>query len=155
MQRCTYMIMKRIRPRMFNIPRPLSTSTTQRTIRQGSAQIKGMMNGDNGLDTREEEDSILSLSDPTYRHILEEFFIRLGPKTKGKKKVNESELTEADAAEEVFNMLKNKGGRLLKRQKAQKGGRLKNDSVVAIDDEEARKSKYHTMTGDCLTNLFC
>jgi 6-pyruvoyl-tetrahydropterin synthase len=111
-----------------------------------------MMNGDFGLDTM--EDSILSLSDPTYRHILEGFFIRLGPKMKGKKtKVNESELTEAEAAEEVFNIFKNKGGRLLKRQK---DWREKNASgVVAVDDEEARKSKYHTMTGDCLTNLFC
>lgn len=105
------------------------------------------MNGDYGLDTM--EDSIISLYDPTYRHLLEEFFIRLGPKTKGKKKkVNESELTEAEAAEEVFNILKNKGGRLLKRQKDGASG-------VAIDDEEARKSKYHAMTGDCLTNLFC
>lgn len=105
------------------------------------------MNGDYGLDTM--EDSILSLSDPTYKHILEGFFIRLGPKMKGKKKkVNESELTEAEAAEEVFNIFKNKGGRLLKRQK---DWREKNASVVAVDDEEARKSKYHTMTGDCLT----
>ena len=110
-----------------------------------------MMNGDNGLDTM--EDSILSLSDPTYRHMLEGFFVRLGPKTKGKKKkVNDSELTEAEAAEEVFNILKNKGGRLLKRQK---DWRERNASGgVAIDDEEARKSKYHTMTVDCLTNLF-
>src|SRR5210317_1276080 len=103
-----------------------------------------MMNGDYGLDTMDEEDSIISLSDPTYRHILEGFFKRLGPKTKGKKKkVNELELTEAEAAEEVFNIFKNKGGRLLKRQK---DWREKNASVVAVDDEEARKSKYHTMT---------
>jgi hypothetical protein len=93
-----------------------------------------MMNGDL-------EDSILSLSDPTYRHVLEGFFVRLGPKTKGKKKVNESELTEAEAAEEAFNIFKNKGGRLLKRQK---DWREKNASVVAVDDEKARKSKYHT-----------
>ena len=53
------------------------------------------------------------------------------------------ELTEAEAAEEVFNIFKNKGGRLLKRQK---DWREKNASVVAVDDEEARKSKYHTMT---------
>lgn len=107
------------------------------------------MNGDNGLDTMNEEDSILSMSDPTYRHILEGFFKKLGPKTK--KKVNKLELTEAEAAEEVFNILKSKGGRLLKRQK---DWRERNACGVAIDDEEARKSKYHTMTGYCLTNLF-
>ena len=89
-----------------------------------------------GGDSIKEQDTVISLSDPTYRHIMEVYFRKLGPKTTKKK--NKSKLTEAEAAEEVFNMFKNKGGRLLKRS----NWRDSNSPVLAIDEAEARQSEY-------------
>ena len=80
---------------------------------------------------------ILSLSDPNYRRIMEDYFKKLGTKSN---QIDQKQLTqEKEAANEVFNKLKSKGGRFVKLENPQNlsGGH------VEMDDDEALKSKCH------------
>jgi hypothetical protein len=84
-------------------------------------------------DGANKEDIILSLSEATYR------LQRLGPKTKRTVAPDRSKLTEAEAAEEVFNMFKNKGGRFCKLDKNWRDTEKR--KVIELGEEDALKSE--------------
>jgi hypothetical protein len=69
---------------------------------------------------------------------MERFFKRLGPKTKTTDVPDESKLTEVEAAREVFNMFKNKGGRFCKLENWRD---TDNWQVVEVGNDEAMKSE--------------
>jgi len=77
-------------------------------------------------------DVIVSLKDPSYKQIMEEYFKKLGAKTNQKKK---GELTEKEAADKVFGILKNKGDRFVKLTNPHN----LDSRYTEIDDEEALK----------------
>ena len=80
-------------------------------------------------------DVIVSLKDPSYKQIMEEYFRKLGAKTSQKKNGG---LSEREAAEEVYGKLKKKGDRFVRLTNPHRleGG------YTEIDDQEALKSKY-------------
>jgi len=81
------------------------------------------------------KDIIVSLRDPSYKQIMEEYFKKLGPKTY---QIEGGKLTEREAVDEVYAILKNKGGRFVRLTNPHN----LNDGCVEIDDEEALKSEY-------------
>ena len=82
---------------------------------------------------------IVSLKDPSYKQIMEDYFKKLGTKSnqieKGKEK---GKLTEIEAAGEVFDKLKTRGDRFVRLTNPHN----MNDGHEEIDDETALKSKY-------------
>jgi hypothetical protein len=80
------------------------------------------------------KDIVLSLRDPTYLHVLHQYFKKLGSKTNP----NNPDFTEATAAQEVFDMFKNKEGKFLKLKNA----RNFDGGFIEADDDEALDSEY-------------
>eukprot|EP00984_Skeletonema_dohrnii_P038160 scaffold41054_cov228-Skeletonema_dohrnii-CCMP3373.AAC.2 len=66
---------------------------------------------------------------------MEEYFKKLGPRTN---QIEEGKLTEREALDEVYVILKNKGGRFVRLTNPHN----LNDGCFEIDDEEALKSEY-------------
>lgn len=88
-----------------------------------------------GLKSSSKKDVIVSLKDPSYKQIMEEYFKKLGPKTY---QTEEGKLTEREAADGVFNKLKNKGGRFVRLTNPHN----LNEGYAEIDEDEAWNSKY-------------
>jgi len=88
-----------------------------------------------GSKSSSKEDVIVSLKDPSYKQIMEEYFKKLGPKTN---QIEEGKLTEREAADGVFNKLKSKGGRFVRLTNPHN----LNEGYAEIDEDEAWNSKY-------------
>lgn len=80
-------------------------------------------------------DIVLSLKDPTYLHVLHRYFRKLGSKSNP----TDPNFTEAQAAEEIFDMFNNKGGKFLKFKNARIG---MDGGTIEVDEDEAIDSEY-------------
>ena len=98
----------------------------------GSTSSKNSNTSDSEYEST--KDIVLSLRDPTYLHVLHQYFKKLGSKTNP----NNPDFTEATAAQEVFDMFKNKEGKFLKLKNA----RNFDGGFIEADDDEALDSEY-------------
>lgn len=78
---------------------------------------------------------VLSLKDPTYLHVLHRYFRKLGSRSNP----TDPNFTEAQAAEEIFDMFNNKGGKFLKFKNARIG---MDGGTIEVDEDEAMDSEY-------------
>jgi len=78
---------------------------------------------------------VLSLKDPTYLHVLHRYFRKLGSRSNP----TDPNFTEAQAAEEIFDMFNNKGGKFLKFKNARIG---MDGGTIEVDQDEAMDSEY-------------
>ena len=80
-------------------------------------------------------DVVLSLKDPTYNHIMHQYFIKLGTKANP----NNPEYTDAVAAKEVYDIFKKKDGKFLK----YRNPRCARSGYVKVNDDDALESKFY------------
>jgi len=103
----------------------------------GSASSKTSNTSDSEDDSTSASDIVLSLRDPTYLHVMQQYFKKLGSRSNP----NNPDFTEAIAAKEVFDMFKNKNGKFLKLKNpySMEGG------LIEVDDDDAMDKIQHDM----------